>query len=148
MRNAFVGLVFSLACSVAAGCAASAKQVEVKGATADLVTLAGEWEGQYEGTDTGRTGSIKFSLQVGRHTADGEIYLAQNQPLKITFVEVENGQVSGRIDPYTDPVCSCEVKTEFLGLLKGDVVDGTFTTEMIKDGKTMRGNWSVARKGA
>ena len=77
----------------------------------------------------------------------------ENPVLNSPFVEpdrhfvVEDGQVSGRIDPYTDPVCDCQVKTEFLGLLKGDIVDGTFTTEMIEDGKTMRGNWSVARKG-
>jgi hypothetical protein len=145
MRNVSVGLVFALVSSIATGCAATAKQVEVKGGNEDLVRLAGDWEGQYQGTDSGRTGAIKFSLQVGRHTADGEVFLG-GAPLKITFVEVDGGQISGRIDPYTDPTCACQVKTEFLGMLKGDVVDGTFTSEVIRDGTTMHGNWSVARK--
>jgi len=146
MKNAFVALTLSLACTLATGCAASAKQVEVKGGNDDLIKFAGDWEGQFEGIDTGRTGTIKLSFQVGRHTADGEVTLAGSTPLKISFIEVDGGQISGRVDPYTDPSCNCEVTTEFLGFVKGDVVDGTFTSEMIRDGKQLRGNWSMARK--
>lgn len=147
MRNAFVGLVFAVACSLTA-CAGAAQQVEVKGANADLMALAGEWEGQYEGTDSGRNGTIHFALQVGRHTADGEVRLGGETPLKISFVEVERGQVSGRIDTYTDPACQCLVRTEFLGLMRGDSVDGTFTSMMLESGQQLRGNWAVIRKGA
>ena len=143
MRKLFVGLVLSLS-----ACAATAKQVEVKGGNEDLVKLAGNWEGQYEGLDSGRTGAIKFSLEVGRHTADGEVFLGGNQPLKISFVQVEGGQVNGRIDPYTDPTCNCTVRTEFEGLFRGDSVDGTFVTKVLPDGKELRGNWQVARKGS
>ena len=143
MRKLFVGLVLSLS-----ACAATAKQVEVKGGNEDLVKLAGNWEGQYEGLDSGRTGAIKFNLEVGRHTADGEVFLGGNTPLKITFVQVEGGQVNGRIDPYTDPTCNCMVRTEFEGLFRGDSVDGTFTTKVLPDGKELRGNWQVARKGS
>jgi hypothetical protein len=147
MRNVLVGLVLAATCSLTA-CAGAAQQVEVKGGNADLVSLAGEWEGQYEGTDSGRNGTIKFSLEVGRHTADGQVFLSGNTPLAISFVEVDQGQISGRIDTYVDPACNCKVRTEFLGLLKGDVVDGTFTSMMLENGQQLRGNWSVVRKGA
>jgi len=147
MQKRFVGLFLSVAASGLAACGGMATQVEVKGGNEDVISLAGNWEGQYEGTESGRSGGIKFSLELGRHTADGEVMLgAGAPPLKISFVRVEGGQVSGKMEPYMDPNCSCTVQTEFLGLVHGDVADGTFTTRAVQTGSEQHGNWTVQRR--
>ena len=143
MKNGLVGLVFALS----AACAGTAQQVELKGKNDELVKLVGNWEGQFEGIDSGRSGRIKFSLELGRHTADGEVVMdPATAPLKITYVQVRGGQVTGQLEPYTDPRCRCTVETEFLGTLNGDVVDGSFTTRSVSGGPEQHGNWSMSRK--
>lgn len=140
--------IASLAVSSAAlvACGGAGQQVEVKGGDKDLVAIAGDWEGSYTGTESGRTGPVSFSLQLGRHTAEGTVLMGGETPLKIKFVAIEGGQVSGTIDPYTDPTCSCEVVTEFIGIQDGDVITGSFTTTAVAQGIEQRGEWSVTRK--
>ena len=130
----------------AAACGASQKQVEVKGKDTEMAKVAGDWEGDYEGNESGRRGTIKFSLVLGRHTADGEVFMGGDTPLKIQFVEVEGGQIKGTIAPYTDPGCSCEVETSFLGTLAGDTISGMFETKVPATGQIQTGTWQVARK--
>jgi hypothetical protein len=145
MRAAIVAV---LAMSLGA-CAASATNIPMKGKDTDVVQLAGEWEGSYTGTDSGRTGDIRFHLGMGRHTADGEvIFGATGMPLKVSFVQVANGQVSGTMAPYKDPVCECEVETEFFGTVDGDQIDGTFTSHVTSMNMTQRGSWKVVRSGS
>jgi len=122
-----------------------AQSVEVKGGEGDLAALAGHWEGDYTGTESGRSGPVTFDLELGRHTADGTVLMGGETPLKIQFVAVEGGQLSGKIEPYTDPACSCEVQTEFVGTLNGDAITGSFTTEVAGMGE-QHGEWSVVRK--
>jgi hypothetical protein len=119
----------------------------MKGKDADLASLAGDWEGSYTGIETGRSGPVSFSLQLGRHTADGTVLLGGATPLKVAFVAVEGGQVSGKMDTYTDPTCSCDVETEFVGTQVGDAITGSFTTTVVGAAdKQMHGEWSVTRK--
>lgn len=142
-------LAMSLAASPAAlltGCGGSQKDVEVKGAETDMAKLAGDWEGTYEGKESGRSGTAKFSLQLGRHTAEGNVFMGGDTPLKIQFVQVEGGQIEGTIAPYTDPNCSCEVQTTFLGTLSGDTISGMFSTKIGATGQIQTGTWSVTRK--
>ena len=127
-----------------AACGGGQKQVAVKGEESSLVKIAGDWEGTYEGRDSGRQGPVKFSLQLGRHTAEGEVFMGGETPLKIEFVQVEGGKLKGTIAPYTDPNCSCEVSTSFLGTLSNDTVSGTFETK-VKDA-VQSGTWQVTRK--
>jgi hypothetical protein len=142
MKNLLVALSLSLA-----ACGGAATQVEMKGKDADLASLAGDWEGSYTGIETGRSGPVSFSLQLGRHTADGTVLLGGDTPLKVAFVAVEGGQVSGKMDPYTDPTCTCEVQTEFVGTQVGDAITGSFTTTVVGAAdKQMHGEWSVTRK--
>lgn len=126
-------------------CAGAQHPVEVKGGDADLVSLAGDWTGSYTGIESGRSGPVSFSLELGRHTADGKVLLDGATPLAIQFVAIEGGQVSGKIVPYTDPTCHCEVDTDFIGSLDGDSITGTFTTVATGHGE-QHGEWSVARK--
>ena len=132
-------------------CGATQSSVQVKGPTEDVVLLAGDWQGEYRGIESGRQGTIKFSLAVGRHTADGYVKMfpegAKGAPraLKIQFVQVDHGQVTGRIDAYTDPSCNCQVETVFSGSVEGDVIDGMFETKVVGSEESHRGQWSVYR---
>lgn len=135
-----------------AACGGSSSQIEVKGEESRIDGLAGLWEGTYVGVDSGRTGTIRFDLTVGRHTADGEVVMfpggdaSKGTPLRVRFVEVkEDDTVRGRIEPYTDPSCSCSVATEFTGTLTGDAIEGTFTTRVVDSDQTQTGQWSVRR---
>ena len=47
--------------------------VPVMGPTSDLNALIGEWSGDYSNPETGRSGSIAFSLKVGKDTAVGSV---------------------------------------------------------------------------
>lgn len=129
-----------------AACGGAQNQVEMKGGDSDLAQIAGEWEGSYSGMESGRSGPVSFSLALGRHTADGTVLMGGDTPLKIQFVAVEGGQISGKIDPYTDPTCSCEVQTEFVGTVSGDAITGSFTTVVLGADMEQHGEWSVTRK--
>jgi hypothetical protein len=129
---------------VAAACGGSQKDIAVKGEDSELIAIAGDWVGEYQGRDSGRSGPVRFSLQLGRHVAEGEVFMGGETPLKIQFIEVDGRQLKGTIAPYTDPNCSCEVSTSFLGTRTNDEVSGTFETK-VKD-TIQTGTWKVARK--
>ncbi len=141
LRTFVVASVFAVA-----ACGGANSQIELKGGDPDLAQLTGTWEGDYQGQESGRNGTVKLTLELGRHTADGQLLMGgSNLPLAISFVAVEKGQVSGKIQPYTDPSCSCQVETEFLGTLVGNQIDGTFTTKVLANGAEQHGTWKVAR---
>jgi hypothetical protein len=132
--------------AICASCGGSQQDVAVKGTDDELVRLAGDWEGDYKGIESGRSGTVKFSLQLGRHVAEGEVFMNNATPLKIEFIAVKAGQVKGTIAPYTDPNCSCQVETSFLGNVTGDQITGSFETKV--SGQVQTGSWSVTRKRA
>lgn len=148
MKRLALSLALVLAPLTVAACGASANSIEMKGGDQDLALLAGEWEGSYQGIESGRSGQVSFSLQVGRHTADGTVLMDGATPLKIQFVAVEGGTVTGKIAPYTDPQCSCEVETEFSGTVIGDAIVGSFTTKVLGQELQSSGEWSVQRKSS
>jgi hypothetical protein len=126
-------------------CGGSHKAVAVQGSDLDIARVAGDWKGEYSGTESGRSGPVSFSLQIGSHTAEGEVFMG-DKPLKIEFVKVKRDEVKGTIAPYTDPGCACEVQTTFLGTLGDDVINGTFESKLGASGQTQSGTWSVARQ--
>ncbi len=137
--------VFLAAC----GGSLTQSQIEMKGKDADLAALAGDWQGGYQQLENGRTGSIKFSLELGRHTADGQVLMGPAAtPLKVSFVKIKESTVTGKIEPYIDPACMCQVSTEFLGTVAGNEIDGTFTEKVIANGDEMHGTWKVSRGAA
>lgn len=138
--------------TLAAACGASQSSVEVRGGTEEIAMLAGQWHGSYEGLQSGRRGTITFDLEVGRHTAEGEVLMnalgaeSAATPLKIKFVSVSRGAISGRIEPYMDPQCNCEVRTTFEGKVRGDAITGTFVSVPDHpDFGEQSGWWSVER---
>jgi hypothetical protein len=149
------------------GCAPyQAPIVPVSGDVRSLAMLAGHWEGDYHGTQSGRTGSISFTLSAVGDSATGEVIMddplhqyvvrpadtpeqhrlhaTKAQGLFIRFVGVRDGGVYGRLEPYTAPDCDCVVSTGFTGYVHGDTVSGTFFTEA-STSLTQNGVWRVVR---
>ncbi len=145
-RELVCALVLAAACG-----GASSSTVPVNGSDVDLSLVAGSWEGSYQGKESGRSGAITFDLALGHHAAEGKVIMhaaampPEGQVLHIRFVEMEGGQIRGKIVPYTDPQCQCLVETEFIGRVKGTTMDGTFTTRM-PDGRVQGGTWEAVRK--
>ena len=155
---AFAGLLVA--------CGGSQSPVPVVGREADISKLAGEWSGEYSSGETGRSGSILFTLKSGTDTATGDVVMTPrfaaagppqagqpspqvalaSQAIDIKFVRVTGGQVSGSLAPYTDPTCNCPLHTTFVGRLVGDTLAGTYTSRHENAQDMQQGRWRVVRK--
>ena len=161
MRSVWVG-----ALALTTACALNPAPVPVAGAVEDVNALAGEWTGEYHSVETGRSGSILFTLEAGRDTAFGDVIMvpresgmthddairaattrrAANQVLTIRFVRVTGSTVSGTIEPYPSPDCGCQLITVFRGELRGDRIEGTFRTHHSEhETVAQQGTWWAAR---
>lgn len=145
-------------------CASTPETVPLVGTSRDLSGLVGEWSGEYDGGSTGRSGSIVFVLRSAADTARGDVMmvprasgeapsvngragplqLRSGRVLSIAFVRVAGGDVSGTLDPYTDPDCQCTVQTTFTGTLRGNTIEGSFVTRGA--GREQTGRWRVTRQ--
>jgi hypothetical protein len=162
MRKLYLGVV--MACWA---CAGTPSPVHVVGTQSEIVALAGSWSGEYTSAETGRSGSIEFTLRAGSDTAFGDVVMvprtlapspadartaAANLPsapqvLPITFVRIMANVVSGTLDPYRSPDCGCMLTTVFRGTIGRDRIDGTFTTaHSDRAVGTQDGRWWVTRK--
>jgi hypothetical protein len=164
-------LLTMLLMAAASACSTNLPPVLLDGPRADLAALAGEWRGSYQ-ADTGtaaRSGSILFRIAAEGGSAAGDVLmlppdLATGMPagargaadpwtsppapavvLTIRFVQAAGGTVYGVLDPYRDPVCGCELRTEFAGTLRGDVIEGSYTSVHVEDGRVSGGHWRVER---
>lgn len=167
MRTVAMGFLAAQALG-AGGCSGSPAPVPVLGVPADLARLAGEWGGEYRDEPSGRGGSIVFKLSAGADTAFGDVVMIprERRPerlptqdpsaglalprtlevLSIAFVRAAGGSVSGRLIPYRDPECDCLVNARFEGRIRGDTIEGTFTTRRVESGEIQTGTWKVRRK--
>ena len=156
-------LVFTLS-----ACGASRSPVPLVGASTDMTALTGEWAGEYSSGESGRSGSITFTLRSAGDSAFGDVVMipsglgrpvkpynegqiaepnatAPTTVLTIRFVRVEAGRVSGTLDPYADPQTGGRLFTTFVGDVKGNSIEGTYTTRL-QSGVTQTGRWSVLRR--
>ncbi len=162
-------LVILLGATLVACHSAPSSPVPLVGTSRDLTALEGQWEGSYDADDGSRTGSISFTLKAGADTATGDVLMiprdygqpvepydrpggvipdpAPSKVLSIRFVRVQGDTVSGRLDPYRDPVCGCRLLTTFRGRLRGNELRGRYETLHEESGKVVLGQWKVARKG-
>lgn len=152
-----------------AACGASRSPVPVVGASSDVSALTGDWAGEYSSAESGRSGSISFTLRSAGDSAFGDVVMipaATGRPLTpyqqpnmagssqtpastvltIRFVRVQQGHVSGTLDPYADPQTGSRLLTTFTGELKGNTIEGTYSTRL-PSGETQTGRWSVQRRG-
>jgi hypothetical protein len=158
--------VAALALATAA-CAFNPPPVPLDGRAAGLERLVGRWTGDYQGYGSGRAGRIEFTLAAGEGHAHGDVLmiprtrrrpyrpwretfaapaLALSEDLTIRFVAIENGEVTGELDPYRDPDCGCRAHTRFRGRLWGSVIEGTFVTTRQGHSEAQGGRWKVRRR--
>lgn len=161
--SGFVALLF-------AACALNPAPVPVRGDSWSITDLAGEWIGEYQSPETRRNGSIHFALDTGRDTAFGDVVMVpgisfrqyttdaelwpKRYPLRsdprallIRFVHVDGNRVSGAMEPYPSPDCECTLHTTFVGLRRGNRIEGSFLTR--HDGCGMKhesGTWWAERR--
>ena len=152
------------------GCASNPPPVEVAGSEAGQHQLLGEWFGSYSNPQGNRDGTIWFILTEGDSIAHGEVVMIPDrsgvpplradritqadwerlnpQAIRISFVHVSDGVVSGELAPYRDPDCGCLLTTRFEGLIEGDRIHGEFVSEGdSRFHQTQRGEWEVERIG-
>ncbi len=147
------------------GCHYQGTPVPIAG---DTQLLSGEWDGTYSSEQTGRSGTIVFSLKAGTDSAFGDVWMiprrpdyVQNpggvpeesrsdrmlaRPLRIAFVRCAEGEVTGRLDPYEDPETGDRIFTTFEGRLEGKQFKGRFSSLYQPSGMRATGTWSVTRK--
>lgn len=160
-------LVLGAALALAA-CRYTPTPVTLIASPGDVVSLAGTWEGTYQGKESERTGSILFTIEAGKDTAYGDVlmeappryqFIAADastgehmlhsrapEVLRITWVGLHRGYVEGALEPYIAPDCQCTVKTIFSGYVNddGDEIKGEYVTT----GTSLRqtGTWTVRKK--
>jgi hypothetical protein len=150
-----------------AGCATRPPEIELTASDFDLNPLVGEWQGNYSSSETGRNGTIAFTLRAAELAASGNVVMlpradssfeANHAPvdpsipnvrevLTIHFVRKEGSNVVGTLDPYRDPQCACQVTTTFQGAFRDrSTIEGTYTTVPATSGsKVTSGTWKVTR---
>lgn len=159
-----------MALGLATACQSVQPPVPVAG---DLMLLAGQWDGEYGGRESGRHGSIVFTLAAGADTAFGDVLMVPRewevppgirpgdpehtgrprgqvpQAIAIAFVRSTDRMVEGRLAPYRDPECGCLLNTTFRGrLVAPDLFEGTFVSWHQEMRKETQGWWRARRRPA
>lgn len=150
-----------------AGCRYQPSTIPLHGSSADIARLKGSWDGEYSSVESGRTGSITFTIHAGKDTAFGDVVMTPSHEhpliaadgydrihrehgsspewLKVTFVHIDGGLIRGELEPYVAPDCKCTVTTVFRGALSGDVIEGTYLTRG-EYNLQQEGRWRVERR--
>lgn len=167
MHRASLILAAALAASTIA-CGRRTPGIDVSSSDFDVNPLVGEWRGTSHNPETGRSGTIAFTLLAGESSASGNIVIIprpdslltpeerellsdvsapKRQVLRIDFVRKEGGKLNGTLDPYVDPECNCRVTTTFQGTFRdARTIEGTFTIVPSVPGHGITsGTWKVTR---
>ena len=68
---------------VLGACATTSTPIPVVGDEPDLTVLDGRWEGSYESSESGRSGSITFELAAGSDTAHGNVIMVPSSDVSV-----------------------------------------------------------------
>jgi len=171
MRNLERAIVLALLLPVAA-CTWRRTPVPLLSDSGSTALLVGSWAGDYSSAETGRSGNISFELASEKDTAYCDVVMIPKiqtfrvatqehpevrmvrpetltEPLRIRFIRLGEGRLTGRLDPYTDPECGCQVSTTFEGRFTNDnVIEGTYVTKGDGVYQTTSGRWKVQREAA
>jgi len=148
-------------------CATKPPGIELTSSDFDLQPLVGQWSGNYSSAQTGRSGTIAFTLRAGESSASGNVVMiprpdslltAQEREalenvsapgrtvLAIHFLRKEGGSLTGTLDPYRDPDCDCTATTTFQGsFTDARTIEGSYTTVPSNAGTVTSGRWKVTR---
>lgn len=150
------------------GCNTARIPVDLFGGSVDLSLLEGEWKGEYFSKDTGRSGTLEFTLTTEKERAFGNVLMiprgsqepyrpagfrdkAEVDPrfpelLTISFVKVMGGKVRGELTPYMDPDMQRRLYTTFEGVVMEDTIEGTFESRIEGSPIYFYGQWIVYRR--
>lgn len=153
--------------SLSTACATKTPGIAMTASDFDLNPLVGVWRGSYSNPQTGRTGTVAFTLRAGESSATGNVVMIpradslltaedremvnnvaeSRSVLNISFIRKEGGSVNGTLDPYRSPDCDCIVRTNFQGVFTdAATIQGTFTVVPTKPGSSIStGTWKVTR---
>src|SRR5713101_5813109 len=130
--------------------------VPLVGAARDVAALEGQWDGSYSSAATGDSAFgdvVMIPRGLGRplqawNNAAAPSGAAAPRPavLTINFVRVAEGRVTGTLAPYADPETGVQLFTAFEGHLRGDVIEGTYTTRTGRGVDSQTGEWKVTRR--
>ena len=123
-----ISLALTLATSLVA-CASSGKLAPLNAQTTDVMKHEGTWSGSFEGD---LNGDLSFVLTAGRRTAQADGALASGEskkPLRFAEISIEGSTFRAVGKPYKDAECDCQVRTEFSGIIQGDIITGTVVHE-------------------
>jgi len=163
--NLFAAFAFMMS---ALACASTPPGTEISSSDFDIRPLVGVWRGSFNSAQTGRSGTVAFTLRAGESSAKGNVVLIPrpdslltpeereapenvNMPgrlvVPITFIRKQGGSLNGILDPYTAPDCNCTVTTTFEGTFAdANTIEGSFTTVPSKAGASVsNGAWKVTR---
>lgn len=164
--NQAITVMLATITATTVACARTTPGIQLASSDFDLGPLIGQWRGSYSSAQTGRTGTIAFTLRAGESAASGGVVmlpkpdslltpeereLMANVPertvLKIRFVRKGGGVVSGQLDPYRDPGCDCVATTTFQGTFTNPTtIEGSYTTVPSRPGSSVTGGkWRVMR---
>jgi hypothetical protein len=168
----FVGLgllLFFIALSTSCHLAQPTSAIPVQGTREDVSTVSGEWTGRYWSKETGRRGTIRFSLPAQADTGFGDVDITFSPALEILrnasvkkdelnpkpstaidiqVVRIQGGRLRGTMAPYWDPDCDCRAQTVFEGGIAKDRIAGTFETRRAStDRRVLTGKWEATREG-
>lgn len=149
-------------------CSTQPAPIPMQGSPMAVRRLVGSWAGAYASAQSGRSGSISFTLSAERDTAYGDVIMIPrglNHPLRaameeesgatggehqqlltIRFVAVRGDRVEGTLEPYRDPECGCLLLTRFEGRVLGDSIVGTYRSHHVEGGNNVSGTWQVKRR--
>jgi len=69
------------------------------------------------------------------------------EALKLRFIRLGEGRVTGTLEPYKDPDCGCMVTTTFEGKFLGtNTIGGTYVTTGFGFHQETGGRWKVTRQ--
>lgn len=155
---------------VLAGCGWRRTPVPIISDTGSSGLLVGNWAGEYSSAQTGRSGSISFALASEKDTAYCDVVMVPSiqglriannagqegpsvralptaEPLKLRFIRLGEGRVTGTLEPYKDPDCGCMVTTTFEGLFSGtNTIEGKYITTSSGFHQETGGRWKVTRQ--
>ena len=160
-RHIVIVLANAVVAASIVGCASKPPDIALTASDFDLNPLVGEWRGNYTNPVAGRSGTIAFTLRAGESAASGNVVMIPNSAdsslssaaavarsvLKVSFIRKEGKMVLGKLDPFRDPFCACQVTTTFDGAFTdAGTIEGTFVTVASEPGHPVTGGtWKVTR---
>ena len=156
----------ALSLAAVAACQYHPTPIPLQGEAGSIAALRGEWSGEYWGNGSERRGALSFTISSTADSAFGDVIMltpqgqqirpvdtgdrhrlhtASSQALRIDFVRIGAGMVSGTLEPYIAPDCDCQVSTTFTGNVAGDTIRGTFITNG-RQGGNRDGLWMMTRR--